>query len=93
MKIEQSRQKDRRCIHWQPARRQPQAVDRFLEHDIGVLSGTTAFGKTVVAIRLIAERKVNTLIIVDRASLIRQWKNKLSEFLAINDTCPYRTEV
>ncbi len=67
---------------------QPQAVDWLLEHDIGVLSGTTAFGKTVVAIKLIAERKVNTLIIVDRASLIRQWKNKLSEFLAINEPLP-----
>ncbi len=60
---------------------QPQVMDRLLEHDIGVLSGTTAFGKTVVAIKLIAERKVNTLIIVDKASLITQWKNKLTEFL------------
>ncbi|MGW8159982.1 MAG: TOTE conflict system archaeo-eukaryotic primase domain-containing protein [Desulfoprunum sp.] len=67
---------------------QPQAVDRLLEHDIGVLSGTTAFGKTVAAIKLIAERKVNTLIIVDRASLTTQWKNKLTEFLAINEPLP-----
>ena len=67
---------------------QPQAVDRLLEHDIGVLSGTTAFGKTVVAIKLIAERKVNTLIIVDKASLMTQWKNKLTEFLAINESLP-----
>lgn len=67
---------------------QPQAVARLLEHDIGVLSGTTAFGKTVVAIKLIAERKVNTLIIVDKASLITQWKNKLTEFLVINESPP-----
>jgi superfamily II DNA or RNA helicase len=67
---------------------QPLAMDRLLEHDIGVLSGTTAFGKTVVAIKLIAERKVNTLIIVDKASLITQWKNKLTEFLTINESLP-----
>ena len=67
---------------------QPQAVDKLLEHDIGVLSGTTAFGKTVVAIKLIAERKVNTLIIVDRTSLITQWQNKLTEFLEINESLP-----
>lgn len=67
---------------------QPLALDRLLEHDIGLLSGTTAFGKTVVAIKLIAERKVNTLIIVDKASLISQWKNKLMEFLTINETLP-----
>lgn len=40
---------------------QPQALDKLLKHDIGVLSGTTAFGKTVVAIKLIAERKVVVL--------------------------------
>jgi superfamily II DNA or RNA helicase len=67
---------------------QPQAMDRLLEHDIGLLSGTTAFGKTVVAIKLIAERKVNTLIIVDKASLISQWKSKLAEFLTISESLP-----
>jgi superfamily II DNA or RNA helicase len=67
---------------------QPLAMDRLLEHDIGVLSGTTAFGKTVVAIKLIAERKVNTLVIVDKATLITQWKNKLTEFLTINESLP-----
>ena len=65
---------------------QPLALARLLEHDIGLLSGTTAFGKTVVAIRLIAERKVNTLIIVDKATLISQWKAKLAEFLTINES-------
>jgi len=67
---------------------QPLAMDRLLEHDTGLLSGTTAFGKTVVAIKLIAERKVNTLIIVNNASLISQWKNKLTEFLTINESLP-----
>ena len=38
------------------------ALQQLLQHDTGILSGTTAFGKTIVAIKLIAERKVNTLI-------------------------------
>ena len=42
--------------------------DKMLARDTGILSGTTAFGKTVVAIRLIAERKVNTLVLVDKVS-------------------------
>jgi superfamily II DNA or RNA helicase len=67
---------------------QPVAMERLLAHDTGLLSGTTAFGKTVVAIKLIAERKVNTLIVVDKATLISQWKNKLAEFLSINETLP-----
>lgn len=64
---------------------QPAAVAELLKHDTGVLCGTTAFGKTVVALRLIAERKANTLILVNKISLIEQWKNKIAEFLVIHE--------
>ncbi len=64
------------------------ALREMLACDTGILCGTTAFGKTVVAIRLIAERKVNTLVLVDRTSLLSQWKDKLSEFLKFNETLP-----
>lgn len=67
---------------------QPAAVNKLLEHDNGVLCGTTAFGKTIAAIKLIAERKVNTLILVNKVSLVSQWKEKISEFLVINETLP-----
>ena len=67
---------------------QPIALKRLLEYDIGVLCGTTAFGKTVVAIKLIAARKVNTLILVDKVSLVAQWKKKLAEFLEIHEVLP-----
>ena len=62
------------------------ALEHLLRHETGILSGTTAFGKTVVALKLIAERKVNTLILVDKVSLLSQWKKKISEFLIINET-------
>ncbi|MFR5731534.1 MAG: hypothetical protein ACLUD2_05830 [Clostridium sp.] len=39
------------------------AADKMLQHDYGVLSATTAFGKTVVCSYLIAQRKVSTLIL------------------------------
>jgi superfamily II DNA or RNA helicase len=64
------------------------ALERLLQYDTGILSGTTAFGKTVVAIKLIAEKKVNTLILVDKVSLLSQWKEKLSEFLVVNEPLP-----
>lgn len=67
---------------------QPQALEKLLEYDNGILCGTTAFGKTVVAIKLITERKVNTLILVDRVSLLTQWKNRLEEFLEIKEIIP-----
>lgn len=64
---------------------QPLAVAELLKHDTGVLCGTTAFGKTVAAIKLIAERKVNTLILVNKVSLVNQWKDRLAEFLTVNE--------
>lgn len=67
---------------------QPLAMEQLLRHDIGILCGTTAFGKTVVAIKLIAERKVNTLILVDKTTLASQWREKLEEFLIIHETLP-----
>ncbi len=62
------------------------ALGHLLRYDNGILSGTTAFGKTIVAIKLIAEKKRNTLIIVDKVSLVSQWKEKLSEFLEVNES-------
>ena len=67
---------------------QPLALEQLLHHDIGILSGTTAFGKTVVAIKLIAEKKVNTLVLVDKINLLQQWRKSLSDFLIINETLP-----
>ena len=64
---------------------QPAALDALLAHENGILSGTTAFGKTVVALKLIAERKVNTLILVDGVNLLSQWKKKIGEFLRIQE--------
>jgi superfamily II DNA or RNA helicase len=64
------------------------ALSHLLQNDTGILSGTTAFGKTIVASKLIAEKKVNTLILVDKVSLLSQWKEKLSEFLIVNEPLP-----
>src|SRR5512145_791300 len=41
---------------------QSEAVQSLLKFECGVLSAGTAFGKTVIAAKLIAERKVNTLV-------------------------------
>ena len=54
-----------------------------MRHDTGVLAATTAFGKTVVAAWLIAQRGVNTLILVHRQQLLEQWIERLSSFLEL----------
>src|SRR5881397_3695000 len=64
---------------------QKAAADSLLKHETGVLAATTAFGKTVVAAWLIAERGVNTLVLVHRRQLLDQWVERLSTFLNINN--------
>ena len=63
-------------------------VHALLAHNIGVLSATTAFGKTVIAAYLIGQRKVNTLVLVHTQALLNQWKTALTEFLEINEVLP-----
>jgi len=58
-----------------------EAVAALTPHDIGVLAATTAFGKTVVAARMIAERGVNVLVLVHRRQLMDQWVERLGAFL------------
>jgi superfamily II DNA or RNA helicase len=60
------------------------AVQHLLAHETGVLSATTAFGKTVIAAHLIALRGVNTLVLVHRRQLLDQWIERLLEFLDID---------
>lgn len=64
---------------------QEAAADAMLKYDTGVLSATTGFGKTVIGAKLIAERKANTLIIVHTQQLLDQWRERLSQFLVINE--------
>ena len=62
---------------------QQTAARAMLAHDTGVLAATTAFGKTVVAAWLIAQRGVNTLVLVHRRQLLDQWIERLSAFLDV----------
>jgi superfamily II DNA or RNA helicase len=50
------------------------AVKALAAHNEGVLCAPTAFGKTAVAARLIALRRVNTLVLVHRRQLMDQWR-------------------
>ncbi|WP_211482813.1 TOTE conflict system archaeo-eukaryotic primase domain-containing protein [Desulfatibacillum alkenivorans] len=63
---------------------QKMAAQSMLEHDTGVLSASTAFGKTVIAIYMIAVRNVNTLILVHRRQILDQWVARLGGFLNVD---------
>ena len=61
------------------------AVSSMLSHDVGILCAPTAFGKTVTAAALIAKRSVNTLVLVHRTELLRQWQERLHAFLGVGN--------
>jgi superfamily II DNA or RNA helicase len=62
---------------------QEAAVAAMLHHDTGVLCAPTAFGKTVTAAAMIAKRGVNTLVLVHRTELLKQWQERLQSFLGV----------
>ena len=83
-KIQDKRQKGQPIVasfKGEPRAEQAEAIEALTAHYTGVLNGTTAFGKTVTAIALIAKLKVNTLILVHTKALLDQWQQKLTEFL------------
>jgi superfamily II DNA or RNA helicase len=59
------------------------AVAAMLHHDAGVLCAPTAFGKTVAAAAMIARRGINTLVLVHRTELLKQWQERLQSFLGV----------
>jgi superfamily II DNA or RNA helicase len=63
---------------------QLEAVSKITRHDEGILCAPTAFGKTAVAAWLIANRKVNTLVMVHRQQLLDQWHERLAMFLSLH---------
>lgn len=71
---------------------QKPALEEMIKYDNGILHAATAFGKTVVCSAIIAQKKVNTLIILESSALIEQWKDALEKFLEINEALPeYKT--
>lgn len=68
--------------------RQQQAADTLLRHEIGVLSAPPGFGKTVIGAYLIGRLKMRTLVIVPKTALVEQWKERLGQFLRIEDDRP-----
>ena len=69
------------------------ALKELTKYDNGILNAATAFGKTVVGSAIIAQKKVNALIILESSALIEQWKDTFNKFLVIDEELPtYETK-
>jgi len=58
---------------------QEKGFKEMLKYDTGVFVAPPGLGKTILGIKLIAERKVNALVLVHRKPLLDQWRKKISE--------------
>jgi superfamily II DNA or RNA helicase len=63
---------------------QRDAAKALLAHDTGVLVAPPGTGKTVLGAHAIAQRRVNTLVLVHRKPLLEQWVERLSSFLGLD---------
>ena len=64
---------------------QEKAINYLMNNENGILQLLPGVGKTIISIFMIAERKLKTLILVHRDSLVTQWKEKFLEFTNLND--------
>lgn len=67
------------------------AIEKLSAYDNGVLHAATSFGKTVVGAYLIAQRKVNTLVLVHNVEIMSSWLKALEQFLKIDEDLPTYT--
>ena len=61
---------------------QQKAVEALTCHNSGILYAVPGFGKTVIGTVLIAEKKVNTLILVHTKALLEQWRERMGQYLS-----------
>ena len=62
---------------------QDEAVQRVLRNNQGVLEASTGAGKTICALAIVAARRQPTLILVHNVELLRQWRERIQQFLGI----------
>jgi superfamily II DNA or RNA helicase len=63
---------------------QKTTYNKILKNDYALLIAPPGFGKTAIAAAVIAKRRVNTLILVHKITLLEQWNDRLSEYFEID---------
>ena len=61
------------------------AKDKLLSHRRVILEAKPGFGKTMMAIDMIATRAQKTIIIVHTRALLSQWQKRISDFCQVTD--------
>lgn len=62
---------------------QQEAIETSTKKDFGVIVAPTGSGKTVIGLKIIADKKQPALIIVHRKQLLEQWIERIEAFVGI----------
>ena len=62
---------------------QQEPVKKIMQFDMGVMKAVPGFGKTVMALYMIADKKVSTLVIVPSKEIQKQWIEQIQVFLSL----------
>jgi len=65
---------------------QEKAINFLMNHECGILQLAPGVGKTVITIYMIGERKLKSLVLVHRDSLVDQWRERFLEFTDLQRT-------
>lgn len=63
---------------------QRESLQSMREKDFGVIVAPPGSGKTIIALKMIAERGLPSLIILHRIQLLKQWVDRIQSFLGLN---------
>jgi superfamily II DNA or RNA helicase len=63
---------------------QKSAFNKITKQDYSLLIAPPGFGKTAIASAVIEKRRVNTLILIHKTTLLDQWTERLSEYFGID---------
>ena len=63
---------------------QKTAFNKIIKQDYSLLIAPPGFGKTAIASAIIAKRRVNTLILIHKTTLLDQWAERLSEYFEMD---------
>jgi len=75
---------EKRALNLKLRDEQQLAYSKIIKNDYALFIAPPGFGKTVVAAAVIAKRKVKTLILVHKVTLLEQWIQRLSEYFLID---------
>lgn len=71
--------------------RQSIAANQLEKYENGILCAPTAFGKTILAAYMVAQRRVSTLVLLEKTDLVSQWAEEFRKFLTVDEKPPEYT--